>query len=178
MNHMFVKPLLRWIRSRKLIQGQPFWLKKRQRCTERKQKSAAPSKQNLQRWNNSSQRWKVFKNLWKKSSVLLVNINVRNRKTQINRYWILYRVNSCFSESIIEKKIEEFQKALYRHQTSSPEEKLYNPEAMKQFTNKNSPGLFQDLLNCITRSENLSKQRKELQEQRVVSLLLVIAYFR
>jgi len=83
-----------------------------------------------------------------------------------------------FLESTIEKKIEEFQKALYRHQTSSPEEKLYNPEAMKQFTNKNSPGLFQDLLNCITRSENLSKQRKELQEQRVVSLLLVIAYFR
>ena len=42
---------------------------------------------------------------------------------------------------------------------------------MKQFVNKNSPGLFQDLLTCVTGGKSLSENRRKLQEQRVVALL-------
>lgn len=81
-------------------------------------------------------------------------------------------------ESAIEKKLEAFQKALYRHQITTPEQKIYTPEAMKQFTDKNSPGLFEDILNCLSVGKSLSSRRKEMQEQRVVSLLHIMAYFR
>ena len=49
---------------------------------------------------------------------------------------------------------------------------------MKQFVNKNSPGLFQDLLTRVTGGKSLSENRRKLQEQRVVALLHILAYFR
>ena len=87
-------------------------------------------------------------------------------------------VDFSVTESTIEKKLEAFQKALYRHQMTKPEQKIYNPETMKQFTDKNSPGPFEDILNCLSGGKSLSSRRKEIQEQRVVSLLHIIAYFR
>ena len=83
-----------------------------------------------------------------------------------------------FLESSIDRKIEEFQKALYRHQVSNPDTKLYDPSTMKQFADEHSPGLFEDLLRCVTGRRSLSDKRKELQQQRVVSLLHILAYFR
>ena len=80
------------------------------------------------------------------------------------------------SESTIDKKLEEFQKALYRHQNTTPDTKIYDPDAMQQFTDKNSPGLFQDPLTCITGGKSLTEKRKQLQEQRVVALLHIFAY--
>lgn len=85
---------------------------------------------------------------------------------------------SGITESTIDKKLEEFQKALYRHQVTTPDIKVYDTDSMKQFVNKNSPGLFQDLLTCVTGSKNLSDNRRKLQEQRVVALLHILAYFR
>ena len=45
-------------------------------------------------------------------------------------------VDFSITESTIEKKLEAFQRALYRHQMTTPDQKIYNPEAMKQFTDK------------------------------------------
>ena len=45
-------------------------------------------------------------------------------------------VDFSITESTIEKKLEAFQKALYRHQMTTPEQKIYHPETMKQFTDK------------------------------------------
>ena len=74
--------------------------------------------------------------------------------------------------------MESFQKALYRQQNTNPTQRIYSPEEMKLFTNVHSPGLFQMMLDCISGNKNLKDKRKELQEQRVVSLLHIIAYFR
>jgi len=82
------------------------------------------------------------------------------------------------TESTIEKKLEAFQKALYRHQITIPDQKIYNLEAMNQFTDKNSPGLFEDILNCLSGRKSSSNRRREMQEQRVASLLHIMAYFR
>jgi len=87
-------------------------------------------------------------------------------------------LGSFILESTIDKKLEEFQKALYRHQVTTPDIKIYDTDSMKQFVNKNSPGLFQDLLTCVTGSKTLSENRRKLQEQRVVALLHILAYFR
>ena len=80
-------------------------------------------------------------------------------------------VDFSITESTIEKKLEAFQRALYRHQMTTPDQKIYNPEAMKQFTDKNSPGLFEDILDCLSGGKSLSSSSKEMQEQRVVSPL-------
>ena len=85
---------------------------------------------------------------------------------------------SSISESTVYKKLDAFQKALYRHEVASPDIKIYNPGTMKQFVDKYSPALFQDLFSCITGGKSLSSKRRELQEQRVVSLLHILAYFR
>ncbi|CAH3108737.1 unnamed protein product [Porites lobata] len=85
---------------------------------------------------------------------------------------------SGITESTIDKKLEEFQKALYRHQVTTPDIKIYDTDSMKQFVNKTSPGLFQDLLTCVTGGKSLSENRRKLQEQRVVALLHILAYFR
>jgi len=75
--------------------------------------------------------------------------------------------------------MESFQKALYKQQNTNPTQRIYSPKEMKLFTDVHSPGLFQMLLDCIqSGNKNLKDKRKELQEQRVVSLLHIIAYFR
>jgi len=74
--------------------------------------------------------------------------------------------------------MESFQKAFYKQQNTNPTQRIYSPEEMKLFTDVHSPGLFQMMLDCISRNKNLKDKRKELQEQRVVSLLHIIAYFR
>ena len=87
-------------------------------------------------------------------------------------------VDFSITESSIKNKSEAFQKALYRHQLTTPDQKMYNPEAMKQLTDINSPGLFEDIRNCLSGGKSLFSRRKEIQEQRVVSLLHIMAYFR
>ena len=62
--------------------------------------------------------------------------------------------------------------------STTPDIKIYDTDSMKQFVNKNSPGLFQDLLTCVTGGKSLSENRRKLQEQRVVALLHILAYFR
>ncbi|XP_048583972.1 uncharacterized protein LOC125563143 [Nematostella vectensis] len=68
--------------------------------------------------------------------------------------------------------------ALYHHALSS-EAPLYEPAAMKAFTQKHSPGLFEMLLSSITREDSrLSDEHQAVQEQRTVVLLHTLAYFR
>ena len=94
-------------------------------------------------------------------------------------YGILYlKIQLLLSESTIDKKLEEFQKALYRHQITTPDIKIYDPHDMQKFTDKNSLGLSQDILNCITGGKILTEKRRQLQEQRAVALLHIFAYFR
>ena len=90
----------------------------------------------------------------------------------------IWKFNYFISESTIDKKLEEFQKALYRHQITTPDIKIYDPHDMQKFTDKNSPELFQDILTCITGGKILTEKRRQLQEQRAVALLHIFAYFR
>ncbi|EDO31553.1 predicted protein [Nematostella vectensis] len=74
--------------------------------------------------------------------------------------------------------VQQFQMALYHHALSS-EAPLYEPAAMKAFTQKHSPGLFEMLLSSITREDSrLSDEHQAVQEQRTVVLLHTLAYFR
>ena len=54
---------------------------------------------------------------------------------------------------------------------------LYTPTVMKEFTNKVSPGLFENVLKLISK-KGLTKGRTFLQELRAVVLLHTLAYFR
>jgi len=69
-------------------------------------------------------------------------------------------VDFSITESTIEKRLEAFQQALYRHQITTPDQKIYNPEGIRQFTDKNSPGIFEDTLNCLSGRKSLSSRRK------------------
>lgn len=80
-------------------------------------------------------------------------------------------------ESTTEKLVASFQVALYRQQQANPDKKLYSPEEMETFSDEHSPGLYQQILNCITR-EKTSTNRRNLQQQRAVSLMHILAYFR
>ena len=102
-------------------------------------------------------------------------------KLNYNLYIKLYTFLVMSSlESTIDRQVEAFQKALYQHQHSTPDQKLYSSEEMRKFADKHSPGLFPKLMNCITgkRWESVTSKRRELQEQRVVSILHILAYFR
>ena len=70
--------------------------------------------------------------------------------------------------------MESFQKALYKQQNTNPTQRIYSPEEMKLFPDVHSPGLLQMMLDCISGNKNLKDKRKE---QRVVSLVLIIAFF-
>lgn len=72
--------------------------------------------------------------------------------------------------------MDTFQHALYQHyqEEGTP---LYSPTLMRDFSEEHSPGLFNKLLNSILK-EDTSKERQQLQEQRTVVLLHIIAYFR
>ena len=74
--------------------------------------------------------------------------------------------------------MESFQKVLYKQQNTNPTQGIYSLEEMNLFADEHSPGFFQMMLDCISGIKNLKDKRKELQEQRVVSLLHIIAYFR
>ncbi|KAI8513663.1 hypothetical protein Bbelb_079870 [Branchiostoma belcheri] len=75
--------------------------------------------------------------------------------------------------------VGEFQLALYRAQVNDKELRLYDPDRMEAFANKHAPGLWDNLLDSITRTdqrldpENLGKQRKK-----VVTILYDLAYTR
>ncbi|CAH3113680.1 unnamed protein product [Porites lobata] len=105
---------------------------------------------------------------------------VRRKRSKVNIGNSLVSLHLHFIKSVtkstIDKKLEEFQKALYRHQVTTPDIKIYDTDSMKQFVNKNSPGLFQDLLTCVTGGKSLSENRRKLQEQRVVAAIHVTAY--
>ncbi|XP_068704258.1 uncharacterized protein [Montipora foliosa] len=79
--------------------------------------------------------------------------------------------------SSLDELVGKFQLALY-HQTSR-DGPLYEPAAMKEFTAKHAPGLFEMLLSAISRDDSrISPDHQKLQEQRKVVLLQTLAYFR
>jgi len=78
----------------------------------------------------------------------------------------------------LESLVEKFQIALHNHyiEGGTP---LYNVTEMRDFTEKHAPGLFKLILCSIAREGNsITKNRQSLQDQRVVALLHIIAYFR
>ncbi|KAK3745427.1 hypothetical protein QZH41_010251 [Actinostola sp. cb2023] len=86
----------------------------------------------------------------------------------------LYQSKDMSLESLVEK----FQIALHNHyiEGGTP---LYNVTEMRDFTEKHAPGLFKLILCSIAREGNsITKNRQSLQDQRVVALLHIIAYFR
>ena len=79
--------------------------------------------------------------------------------------------------SSLDELVGKFQLALY-HQTSR-DRPLYEPAAMKEFTAKHAPGLFEMLLSAISSDDpRISPDHQKLQEQRIVVLLHTLAYFR
>ena len=68
---------------------------------------------------------------------------------------------------------------MFRYYDSKREVPLCDPYVMRDFCEKNSPGLFDLLLKAITRNENrLSSERQSLERQRAFSLLHILSYFR
>lgn len=56
---------------------------------------------------------------------------------------------------------------------------LYNPKLMRAFADQASPGLYDIIIDSITRDDHrVQKQRKDILEQRTVVLLHTLAYFR
>ncbi|KAK3735156.1 hypothetical protein QZH41_020256 [Actinostola sp. cb2023] len=78
----------------------------------------------------------------------------------------------------LESLVEKFQIALHNHyiEGGTP---IYNVTEMRDFTEKHAPGLFKLILCSIAQEGNsITKNRQSLQDQRVVALLHIIAYFR
>ena len=68
---------------------------------------------------------------------------------------------------------------MFRYYDSKPDVPLHDPYVIRDFCEKNSPGLFDLLVKAITRSDNRqSSQRESLQRERKVSLLDILSYFR
>lgn len=68
---------------------------------------------------------------------------------------------------------------MFKYYESRPEVPLYEPAVMRDFCEKNAPGLFDLLLKSITRDDNrVLPDREFLQRQRTVSLLHILSYFR
>ena len=68
---------------------------------------------------------------------------------------------------------------MFRYYEGKPEVPLYEPDFMRDFCEKNAPGLFDLLLKSITRDDDrVSVDREWLQRQRTVSLLHILSYFR
>lgn len=91
-------------------------------------------------------------------------------------------IDQAITTTILERHFEElvasFQLALYHHYENEGRS-LYQPHDMKAFAEKNSPGLYNMILNAITRDDaRLKKNRGKNQEQRTVALLHILAYFR
>lgn len=78
-----------------------------------------------------------------------------------------------------DKLVSQCQVAMFRYCESKPEVPLYDPAFMRDFCEKNAPGLFDLLLKSITRDDNrVSAEREWLQRQRTVSLLHILSYSR
>lgn len=75
--------------------------------------------------------------------------------------------------------VTQCQTAMFKYYESRPEVPLYDPAVMRDFCEKNAPGLFDLLLKSITRDDNrVLPDREFLQRQRTVSLLHILSYFR
>lgn len=73
-----------------------------------------------------------------------------------------------------EQLVQQFQAALYH--TKTP---LYDTQQMKTFSEKHAPGLWEIIFKAISRNDNrLSEDHANIQRQRVVVLLHILAYFR
>lgn len=82
------------------------------------------------------------------------------------------------AEIPFETLVAQFQLALYRHYSRGGEN-LYSPHRMRVFAETHAPGLFDRILNSITRVDpRLSDERNSLQMQRSVALLHILSYFR
>ena len=72
-----------------------------------------------------------------------------------------------------------FQITLQHHYESCDAVPLYDPEQMKEFADKCTPGLFNVILQSILREDpRLSEEHHVLLQKRTVVLLHTIAYFR
>ena len=96
--------------------------------------------------------------------------------------FFLVTIYSCtlyLADLTFDQLVSQFQTAMFRYYESNPEVPLYNPAVMRDFCDKNAPGLFDLLLSSITREDNrVSPERESLQRQRTVALLHILSYFR
>ncbi|XP_048588988.1 uncharacterized protein LOC116621555 isoform X2 [Nematostella vectensis] len=73
--------------------------------------------------------------------------------------------------------ITQFQSSLYEYYETNEGPPLYSPALMRDFVEEHACGLYKIILNLIIK-DTTSKERKQLQEQRTVAILHILAYFR
>ena len=86
-----------------------------------------------------------------------------------------------FTVPNIDTLLSQCQLEMFRHYEKTPDKPIFQPKDKMKFCDAHAPGLFQLLLKTITRHDpRLTSKRKALQEQRVVSLILIhiMSYFR
>ena len=102
--------------------------------------------------------------------------------TVVEKAFFSVTIYSCtlyLADLTFDQLVSQFQTAMFRYYESNPEVPLYNPAVMRDFCDKNAPGLFDLLLRSITREDNrVSPERESLQKQRTVALLHILSYFR
>ena len=73
--------------------------------------------------------------------------------------------------------VGQFQRALYQHSLQENCSKLYGAEEMKEFAERNAPGLFGMIERALTGDYPEAERRSALRNQRVVGELHRYAYF-
>ena len=83
--------------------------------------------------------------------------------TVVEKAFFLVTIYSCtlyLADLTFDQLVSQF-----RYYESNPEVPLYNPAVMRDFCDKNAPGLFDLLLSSITREDNrVSPERESLQK--------------
>ena len=78
----------------------------------------------------------------------------------------------------IEILLPQFTSALVWHYDGDGA-KLYQPSQMKKFSDQHAPGLFDILLQSISRHDDrMSADHHDVQLQRLIALLHILEYFR
>ena len=89
----------------------------------------------------------------------------------------MHNLKFCITDKPkFEDQLASFQLALFRQQEKGSR-MLYEPAKMQVFAEENAPGLWQHIEKAI-QPRSASSDRMQLQQQRVVSLLHILAYFR
>ncbi|KAK3722861.1 hypothetical protein QZH41_020447, partial [Actinostola sp. cb2023] len=77
------------------------------------------------------------------------------------------------------ENVTKFHVALTSHYSENNNSNLYNPDDMKAFADKYAPGLFDEILGCISdKRGEISPKRKDQQRVRTVVILHNLSFFR